>query len=133
MSCTGCAVNMDSLYVTSLTVPSPIDLHFGTGILQVTDTGNNPIQYMPRVRRSFQFERKYTKYDPTYYYENHRIYIQSVVSVDAINVLGIWENPMELGLDADAQYPLPVNMIPVLKQLIMEKELGLMLNMPSDE
>lgn len=40
---------------------------------------------------------------------------------------------MELGLNADEQYPIPVNMLPVLKQLIIERELGLMLNMKSDD
>lgn len=79
ISCTGCSVNMDTVQKTTNKVPSPIDLHFGTGILQVTDAGNNPIQYMPRARRSFQFERKYTKYDPTYYYENHYIYVHSIL------------------------------------------------------
>ena len=53
--------------------------------------------------------------------------------METINVIGIWENPMELGLNADEQYPIPVNMLPVLKQLIMERELGLMLNMRSDD
>lgn len=53
--------------------------------------------------------------------------------MEAINVIGIWENPMELGLNADEQYPIPVNMLPVLKQLIIERELGLMLNMKSDD
>ena len=34
--------------------------------------------------------------------------------------------------NANLPYPVPANMIPVIKQMIMEKELGIMITMPSD-
>ena len=75
------------------------------------------------------------------YQGNDRIYLEipSLVSFQAddvkLNVRGVFVNPLEV-MDVhtgDVNYPIPENMIPLLKELIFTKELRIELSSPSDE
>lgn len=119
-------------------IPKPLDFHFGNGIVLVTDMYNHVIQHMVPMRSHWQSARKYSGCQFTYHYEPDKIFIEGC-KVDCpetlkyIRVRGVFEDPTKAGYDADTPYPMPVNMIPTLKQLIMERELMVMLQMPSDD
>lgn len=121
------------LYRTVDDIPKPIDLHFGTGIILVTDLLNSTIQHMPKARRKYNNHRKHTRKDYTWYYQPTKLYIEGCGPLGYIRISGIWEDPTEAGLLPDDKYPFPTDMIPALKQMILEKELGIMLKLPSDD
>lgn len=58
--------------------------------------------------------------------------------IESVYVEGVFEDPSEVDSingecqDDNAKYPLPYDKIPVLKELILSKELGIMIQMPTD-
>ncbi len=128
-------------YRTKVKIPKPIDQSFGSPLIVYTMTGEQ-IQVMPESRAHFQRYRKFTSESPRAVYSNNYIYIEGCPLLEYINVKGIWELPQEVAAftnedgtpcyDADSQYPVPANMIPVIRQMILQKELGIMVQMPSD-
>lgn len=120
-------------YKTIKKVPKPICFHFGNGFISVTDLHDQTIQEMSKTRRYFQWKRKYTNHEYTYYYMPDYIYVQGPDALRYIRVTGIFEDPTEAGYDPDDQYPIPADMIPTLKQLIFDNELKFMLNRQSDD
>lgn len=120
-------------YITTEEVPTTIDLHFGSGIISVTDLYNSNIQRMSAIRHNFQKYRKYTSKDYTWRYYDKHIYVEGVGPLQWIRVNMLLENPMDGELTPDDPYPLPINLWPALKQMIMERELGVMIKMPSDD
>lgn len=124
----------DSLfkYKTIEPIPTPIDLPFGNGIISVTDLHDCTIQKMNRNRRHFQWMRRTGK-EYTYYYTPEYIYVQGVDALRYIRVAGIFEDPTQAGLDPDDTYPMPIDKLGTLKQLIFNNELSFMLQRPSDD
>lgn len=120
------------IYPTIKDIPKPIDLHFGTGIVRVTDLHDCVIQGMSASRRHFQWLRRTGK-EYTYYYKPNKIYVQGVDALRWIRVLAIFEDPTEAGLKATDAYPIPVDKLGALKQMIFDNELRFMLNRPSDD
>lgn len=127
-------VECDSMfkYKSIEPIPRPIDLPFGIGIISVTDLHDCTIQKISRVRRHFQWLRRTGK-EYTYYYQPDHIYVQGVDTLRYIRVAGIFEDPTEAGLKPDESYPIPVDKIGALKQLIFASELNFMLQRPSDD
>lgn len=122
-----------TLYRTVDDIPKPIDLHYGIGIISVTDLHNSTIQNMSKTRRKYNNYRKHTRKDYTWYYQPTKVYVEGCGPLAYIRINGIFEDPTEAGLLPDDPYPFPVDMIPALKQLILEKEFGIMLKLPSDD
>lgn len=120
-------------YRTVKPIPKPIDLHNGIGIISVTDLHDSTIQHMSRTRAHWQKYRKYTSKDYTWFYEPEHLFVDGYGPLKYIKIRMIAEDPTQLGLDQDEPYPLPVDKLPALKALIMEKELGVMLSLPSDD
>lgn len=121
-------------YKTIEKLPQPLGSHFGSGIVAVYDLHDCIIQEMSEQRRHFQWLRKYTKNEYTYYYEDRHIYVQGLDALRYIKVVGIWADPSEAGLDPDDDtYPIPVDKIGALKKLIIDNELAFMLSRPSDD
>jgi hypothetical protein len=55
--------------------------------------------------------------------------------LEYISVDVIAEDPTELNacFDPDSEFPIPSAMIPVITQMIMQRELSVMITMPSDD
>lgn len=119
-------------YKTIEKVPKPLDFHYGDGFISVTDLHDCTIQKMSKNRRHFQWLRKTGK-EYTYYYLPDYIYVQGLDGLRYIKVVGVFEDPTEAGLDPDDTYPMPVDKIGPLKQLIFDNELRFMLSRPSDD
>ena len=102
-------------------------------IIAVFDEEGCPIQYMNDKRRHFQYYRKYTFGEMTWFYDNGYIYLQGLVDLGRLKyiwVTGIFTDTDE-GSEEDIE--IPGWMVPTIKQLIMSNELNVMLRMPSDE
>lgn len=119
-------------YKTIEKVPKPLDFHFGDGFISVTDLHDCTIQKMSKNRRHFHWLRRTGK-EYTYYYLPDYIYVQGLDGLRYIKVVGVFEDPTEAGLDPDDKYPMPVDKIGPLKQLIFDNELRFMLSRPSDD
>ena len=104
-------------------------------IVSVTDQHGEPIQYMNNVRRFFQWSRKYTNRDLTFYYKEKHIYVQG--NADYGHLQYIWlkyiadESENEDASEDDIK--IPEWMVPEIKNRIFKNELQLMLRMPSDD
>lgn len=102
-------------------------------IISVFDEEGCPIQYMNDKRRHFQYYRKYTFGEMTWYYDNGYIYIQGLVDLGQLKyiwVTGIFTDSEDEDEDS---IQIPGWMVPQIKQMIMQNELNLQIRMPSDE
>lgn len=123
-------------YVSEITLPKFIDLHFGTGLVAVKDLDNNLIQIGTETKAKYQTSRKYTCGDYIAYVKNNRLYISGPEHLEYVKISGILEDPTKIGecFDYDdTPYPIPANMLGVLKELIFSKELNIMLRVNEDD
>lgn len=104
-------------------------------IISVFDQEGCPIQEMHKIRRHFQWNRKYTSRDLTYYYENGNIFITG--NIDFGMLKNVWvkyiaEETVDEDKDED-EIEVPGWMVPEIKNRIFKNELAFMLRMPSDD
>lgn len=128
-----CALSFN--YKSDEKLPKFIDLHYTSGITAVKDMNGNLIQLGTETKAKYQIDRKYTCKDYIAYIKGGYLFILGPEHLEYVQVEGILEDPTSLGdcFDYDeTPYPIPANMIPILKQMIFEKELGIMIKMPSD-
>lgn len=122
-------------YKSDEELPKFIDLHFGSGLVAVKDMDNNLIQVGSETKAKYQMDRKYTCSDYIAYIKGYHLYILGPEHLEYVKVEGILEDPTVAGecFDRDdTPYPVPANMIPTIKQMIFERELNIMLRVPSD-
>jgi hypothetical protein len=114
------------ILVTSVEIPSTIDFHYKSGITYVSDLFGNEIQLMSEKRSNIQKYRKYTFYAYSAFLKSNKLYINGPGDIQAISVHGIFQDPASVdGFSASSsEYPIPVNMIPVIKDLIFTKDLS---------
>lgn len=114
----------DNILVTSIEIPNTLDFHFKSGIVSISDLFGNEIQMMSEKRSNMQKYRKYTFYNYSAFMKSKRIYINGPGDIQAVNIRGVFQNPTEVpSYDVENDiYPIPSNMIPVLKELIFSKE-----------
>lgn len=104
-------------------------------IVSVSDQQGCPIQAMNRIRRHFQWHRKYTGRDVTFYYSNGHIYVQGNLDNGCLGYIWVTYIADE-SEDEDADeddIEIPGWMIPTIKQNIFKNELAFMIKMPSDD
>jgi hypothetical protein len=124
-------------FKTIESIPKPIDTHFGLPLIVYT-INDEQLQIMPESRVSLHRYRKYTSHAPVAYYTNNHIYVEGCELLEYIKVKGVFENPADLAqysdecFNPDAPYPIPSNMIPVLRQMILTRELGIMQQQGAD-
>jgi hypothetical protein len=128
---------------TILAVPKTVDLNFKAGLMYVGTIDGREIQLVPEGRAKWQQYKRFTANNPLAFLRNGRIYINSVTPLNAITVRGVFQVPTEVGnfinpnsdvvtMGYRDAYPIPSNMVPVLKEMILSKELGVMAQSPSD-
>ncbi len=101
-------------------------------IISVHDINGCVIQYMHHMRRHYHYFRRYTRLEPTCWYDNGYIYIDG--PADDIDYIYVTANvdPVE-DADDEADVTIPGWMVPEIKSSIMKTELAFMLNRPSDD
>lgn len=119
-------------YQTDIEIPNTLDFHFNAGIVNITDLFGNEIQQSNKIRAGMQKNRRWTKNEYLAYKIGKHIYLEGPGELEYINVYLVAENPrnIESCMDADAPYPIPINMLPTLKELIFTKEFKI--NAPTD-
>lgn len=109
-------------------------------ILAIYDQQGEIIQYMSHTRRHYQYFRKYTFGEMTgYYKDDGHVYIEG--TADKGKLKYIWVEAIFDTIDDDedsdnmdeSDVKIPSWMVPLIKQNIMKYELGLMVEMPSDD
>lgn len=123
-------------YISDEELPKFIDLHFGSGLVAVKDMDGDLIQVGTETKAKYQTSRKYTCNDYIAYLKNNHLYILGPEHLEYVKIEGILEDPTQAGdcFDRDdTPYPVPANMIPTIKQMIFERELNIMSQMPSDD
>jgi hypothetical protein len=128
---------------TALSIPKTIDLNFKSGLMYVGTIDGREIQFVSESRSLWQQFKRFTSRISLSWLRNRHIYISTVTPMQYITVRGVFEIPTEAGnfvnTSADTTtlhyhdaYPIPANMVPVLKEMILTKELGVMVQQPSD-
>lgn len=131
------------LLKTKLKLPKTIDLNFKPGFMFVGTIDGREIQFVPESRVRWQQYKKYTNADQLSYLKGGYIYLVYPSPIEYLTVRGVFEIPTEVGnfinpnsdytyANWDSNYPIPVNMLPTLKEMILKKELGIMVQSPSD-
>lgn len=133
------------LYImkSDLTLPATIDLNHRSGITYVGTIDGHEVQFVPETRTKWQRFRKYTPSGRFAFLRNRYIYVINDKSMKYVTVRGVFEVPTEVsnfvnpttgqgtaGLN-DA-YPIPIDKIPALKQMILKSELGIEAQASSD-
>lgn len=119
---------------TDLTIPKTIDLNHKSGFMYIGTVDGNEIQFIPEGRSKWQQYNKYTSDDTVCFLRNNYLYIVHNKPLQYISVRGIFEIPSEVGrffnpitaqpyFNDDSKYPIPANIVPVLKSMILEREL----------
>lgn len=134
--------NDRDLYRTVDPIPKVIDINYDNSFMYVGDENGNEIHFVPQHREIWQDHRRYVSETPTAYLKNNKIYINNW---DGSNIFirGIFENPMEVARsnyrdtdmevgDWNSAYPVPNNMVPVMKEMILKQELNITVKAPSD-
>lgn len=123
-------------YVGDKELPKLIDFNFRTGLIAVRDLFGNLIQMGSETKAKLQQYRKYTCKDYIAWFKNNKIYVEGDSNkLEYISADVIVEDPTDSAAcyDPDAEFPIPSAMIPTITQMIMEKELRTMIQMPTDD
>lgn len=131
------------LLATILELPKTIDFNFKSGIVYVGTIDGNEIQLIPEGRNKWQQYKKYTKNDNLAFLRNNKLYLIYAHPISQITIKGIFEVPTEVmnfvnphmtAIDGGwgNSYPIPINMLPTLKDMILKKELGIGVSALSD-
>lgn len=131
---TCCVVPGNVVYKSDEELPKFIDLHFGSGLVSVKDMYGNLIQVGTETKARYQTSRKYTCNDYIAYVKDNHLYLNGPGDLEYVQIEGVLEDPTKAGdcFDYDDVYPVPANLIPVIKDMIFKRELDIMLKVPSD-
>jgi hypothetical protein len=129
---------------TDLQLPKTIDCNFKSGFTYIGTANGRELQFISQGRSQWQKYKYYTQNDPLVYLKNRYLYVENGDILEYLDVRGIFEIPTEVSqfvnpttgtpsydVNTD-KYPIPTNMLPVLKQMILKQELNIMINSVSD-
>ena len=143
--CCGLDVDTCTVLRTTNTIPKFVRTNTGGDLLMfVGSVEGKPYQIISEQRAYWYQFRKFTANDIYAFVKNNYIYIVGSGVLERITLRGVFENPMDLisytnsctgspCYDVDTEYPIPRDMLPTLKSLILKSEMGIMLELPSDK
>lgn len=129
---------------SKLAVPNTIDLNNKSGFMYVGTIDGREIQFIPEGRSQWQQYKKYTQKENLVFLRNKYLYLLSVTPLKYLTVRGVFEVPTEVSnyvnvnmptrsAGINDSYPIPINMLPTLKEMILKTELGIEYQAPSDK
>ena len=129
---------------TKLSLPNTIDLNNKSGFMYIGTIDGHELQFIPEGRSQWQQYKKYTQRDSLVFLRNKCLYLLSVTPIRYLTIRGVFEVPTEVSnfvnpnmpvrsTDIDDPYPIPINMLPVLKEMILKTELNIEMQAPSDK
>ena len=130
-------------YRTTTKLPKTVNLKYLSGITYVGTLNKKRIQLIPGHRAEFQLFKRFTPTETVAYLEDGYLHVINPKGLRYITIRGVFENPPEAALyynstmtaqsyTMDSPYPIPINMIPALKQMILQQELGIEAVAPGD-
>ena len=115
------------------------------GLLFAGTVDGKPYQISSSTRAYYNKYRPLTKCDAQVYPKGDYLYVTGKPGLKYISIGGIWDNPEDLytyinscsatvcyDINTD-KYPVSIDMIPVITEMIFKNELGVELGMPSDK
>lgn len=123
------------VYVGDRELPKLIKFNKRVGVVAVKDMYGNLIQLGSQTKSKLQRYRKATCGDYIAWVKGNKVYVEGDSDrLEYISVDVIAENPTELVncWTPDDEYPIPASMIPTIISMILERELHVMVTMPSD-
>ena len=123
------------VYVGDRELPKLIDFNYKTGVVNVRDMYGNLIQIGSYTKAKYQKYRKATCKDYIAWVKNNKIYVEGDENeLEYISIDVIAEDPTELVdcFDPNVDFPIPEAMIPRITSMILERELRVLVTMPSD-
>lgn len=123
------------VYVGDKELPTLIGFKYRPGVVAVRDMFGNLIQLGSYTKAKLQKYRKATCKDYIAWIRNNKIYIEGDSNqLEYIEVDVVAEDPTEdkACYDPNSDYPVPMHMIPVITQMILERELRTLVAQPSD-
>lgn len=123
-------------YSTIIELPNTIFRNFEDGFTWIGNLQGVEYQYMTQQRSTWSKYRKYTSEEPYVYLRSNKVFSNKS---EPIEIRGIFENPMEVirainpTAGMDFPYPIPADLIPTLKEMILKGELGMLIQSPSDD
>ena len=123
------------LYIGDRELPKLIQFNNRVGVISVKDMYGNLIQIGNQTKSKLQRYRKATCGDYIAWVKGNKIYVEGDSNkLEYISVDVIAEDPTSL-VDCwspDMEYPIPASMIPTIIDMILKRELQVMVQMPSD-
>lgn len=123
------------VYVGDKELPTLIGFKYRPGVVAVRDMFGNLIQLGSYTKAKLQKYRKATCKDYIAWVRGNKIYVEGDSNqLEYIEVDVVAEDPTEdkACYDPNSDYPVPMHMIPVITQMILERELRTLVAQPSD-
>jgi len=128
---------------TTLALPNTLDLNRKSGFMYIGSIDGREFQFIAEGRSQWQQFKRYTAKDNIVFLRNNYLYLLSVTPLKYISVRGVFEVPTEVSAfvnpnittrtaSLDAAYPIPINMVSALKEMLLKSELGIEYKMFSD-
>jgi len=129
---------------TKLQLPNTIDLNHKSGFTYIGTIDGHEFQFVPEGRTRWQKYKRFTGNDKLAFLRNNYLYISNDTSLKFLNVRGIFEVPTEVinfvnantgqsNYSLNDAYPIPIDKLPVLKEMILKGELGIESRTYSDQ
>lgn len=127
-----------STFVGDQTLPKLVDLANRPAVLAVHDMFGNLIQVGTETKAKLQRYRQATCKDYIAYVKGDKLYVGGDGTnnqLEWVTADVIAQDPSELGdcYNPDDEYPIPIDKIPTITNMILQNELRTMIMMPSDE
>lgn len=125
-------------------IPQPLTLSYNEAITYVgTVDFRNPFQKISTTHIPFAGYDKYIGKLPKWYYKNGYLYVLNDVYLDYIKVVGAFYDPTEVAkynncstgtkcYDDNTQFPIAGYMLQIVTQMILEKELNIIIKTEED-
>lgn len=123
------------VYVGDRELPALISFRYRPGVVAVRDMYGNIIQLGNYTKAKLQRYRKATCKDYIAWVKGSKIYVEGDSNqLEYISIDCILEDPVNdiPCYDPDDEYPVPAAMVPTIVQMILEKELRVLVTQPSD-
>ena len=128
---------------SKLQLPNTLDLNFKAGFTYIGTITGQEIQFGSEAKARWQEWKKYTANDRIAYLKDGYLYVTNDKDIRYITVRGVFEIPSEVShldnpresvtdITENSPYPIPINIIPTLKQMIIKGELRIEAMAPSD-
>lgn len=123
------------VYVGDKELPKLINFHNKSGLINVKDMYGNIIQVGDYTKAKYQKYRQATCKDYIAWKKDNKIYLLGDSNqLEYIEVKVVAEDPTKIEncFDPDKEFPIPGAKIPIITQLILDRELRVITSMPSD-